>query len=146
MAGWGGKRPGAGRKPGIPRGPGTPGRVKARNRYRDLAERAGTDGISPLEVQLRTMREYWHRAHANGEMDLELAGKACVIARECAVYIHPKLASIEARVETTLSMSDELLALRLESGLDRLDRLPLIEVVDDEVSAEEEPAGVGAQP
>jgi hypothetical protein len=120
--------------------------VKARNRYRDLAERAGTDGISPLEVQLRTMREYWHRAHANGEMDLELAGKACVIARECAVYIHPKLASIEARVETTLSMSDELLALRLESGLDRLDRLPLIEVVDDEVSAEEEPAGVGAQP
>ena len=57
MAGWGGKRPGAGRKPGIPRGPGTPGRVKARNRYRDLAERAGTDGISPLEVQLRTMAE-----------------------------------------------------------------------------------------
>jgi hypothetical protein len=124
-----------GRKPGT-----------ANKRTREIAEKAAAEGISPLEVQLR--RELWRQAHANGEMDLELAGKACVIARECAVYIHPKLASIEARVETVLSMSDELLALRLESGLDRLDRLPLIEAVveDDEVSAEEEPAGVGAQP
>jgi len=44
------------------------------------------------------------------------------------------------------TMPDELLTLRLESGLDRLDRLPLIEVVDDDASAEEEPAGVGAVP
>ena len=67
-------------------------------------------------------------------------------AKAVAPYVHPRLASIEGRVETMHTMPDELLTLRLESGLDRLDRLPLIEVVDDDASAEEEPAGVGAVP
>jgi hypothetical protein len=88
----------------------------------------------------------WNQAHRSAEPDLELAKEACAIAAQCAPYVHPRLASIEARVETVLGLSDELLTLRLESGLDRLDRLPLIEVVDDEASAEEESAGVGAVP
>jgi hypothetical protein len=117
--------------------------VKARNRYRDLAERAGTEGISPLELQLRTMRELWSRAHANGEMDITLAEKACQKARDCAVFIHPKLSAIEARIETPLTMSDELLVLRLERAFDRLDRLRLpllIEDAGDDASPAEEVA------
>jgi hypothetical protein len=109
----------------------------------EVAARA--EGITPVEVMVKSMRMLWERAHRGPEPDLQLAKEACAVAAQCAPYSHPRLTSIEARVETVLSMSDELLALRLESGLDRLDRFPLIEVVDDEVSAEEEPAGVRAQ-
>ena len=46
------------------------------------------------------MRELWRRAHASGEMDLGLATQACQIAKDCAPYIHPRLAAIEAKVDT----------------------------------------------
>jgi hypothetical protein len=88
--GRGGPRPGAGRKPG-----------SANKKTREIADRAAQEDITPLEVQLGTMREFWRRAHANGgEMDLDLAEKACQIARDCGPYIHARLSSVEAKIDT----------------------------------------------
>src|SRR5215471_5231827 len=58
----GGRREGAGRKPG-----------SKLTKSQLIAAEAREAGISPLEVQLTTMRELWRRAHANGEMDADLA-------------------------------------------------------------------------
>src|SRR5215470_14941816 len=80
----GGRREGAGRKPG-----------SKLTKSQLVAAEAREAGISPLEVQLTTMRELWRRAHANGEMDADLAAQACAIAKDCAPYVHPRLASIE---------------------------------------------------
>ena len=84
------------------------------------------------------MRELWSRAHANGEMDIALAEKACQIARDCAVYIHPKLSAVTATIETVHTMSGEVRALRLAQAFDRLDRLALIEAMDDDDAPTEE--------
>ena len=80
----GGRREGAGRKPG-----------SKLTKSQLIAAEAREAGISPLEVQLATMRELWRRAHANGEMDADLAAQACAIAKDCAPYVHPRLASIQ---------------------------------------------------
>ena len=56
----------------------------------------------PLEVQLRTMREYWRQAHIGGKFDKTLADKAAVLAAACAPYCHPRLHAIDAKVETAL--------------------------------------------
>ena len=86
--GHGGRRRGAGRP------------VGSLNRAtREIADRAAAEGVTPLEVQLTAMREFWQRAHANGEMDVNLAEKACQIARDCAPFVHPRLASVEARID-----------------------------------------------
>jgi hypothetical protein len=125
----GGRREGAGRKRGS--------RLKnpPRTRSAITAMEAAAAGLTPVDYLLGIMR--------NETLDMPVRLDA---AKAVAPYVHPRLASIEARVETMHTMPDELLTLRLESGLDRLDRLPLIEVVDDDASAEEEPAGVGAVP
>jgi hypothetical protein len=60
-----------------------------------IAAEAREAGISPLEVLLTAMRELWLRAHATGQMDANLAVQACAIAKDCAPYVHPRLASIE---------------------------------------------------
>jgi hypothetical protein len=85
--GHGGRRKGAGRKPGSPT-----------ERRREIVDKAAAEGISPLELQLSAMRELWRRAHADGEMDIGLAAQACAIAKDCAPYIHPRLAAVDARV------------------------------------------------
>jgi hypothetical protein len=72
----GGARPGAGRKPGT-----------ATEKTRDIANRAAAEGITPLEVMLYTMRDLW-----NGGDKLT----ACQVAKDCAPYVHPRLANIEA--------------------------------------------------
>ena len=61
----GGRREGAGRKPG-----------SKLTKSQLIAAEARDAGVSPLEVQLTAMREFWRRAHANGEMDVGLAEKA----------------------------------------------------------------------
>ena len=127
----GGARPGAGRK----RGSRTKNPKPHPTRAKILAMEAAAAGLTPVDYLLGIMR--------NETLELPVRLEA---AKAVAPYVHPRLASIEARVETMHTMPDELLTLRLESGLDRLDRLPLIEVVDDDASAEEEPAGVGAVP
>jgi hypothetical protein len=85
----GGHREGAGRKPG-----------SKLTKSQLIAAEVREAGISPLELQLTTMRELWRRAHASREMDLGLAMQACQIAKDCAPYIHPRLAAIEAKVDT----------------------------------------------
>lgn len=72
----GGARPGAGRKPGT-----------ATEKTRDIANRAVTEGISPLEVMLLTMRDLWNQGDRTG---------ACQVAKDVAPYVHPKLSNIEA--------------------------------------------------
>jgi hypothetical protein len=80
----GGRRMGAGRRPG-----------SKLTKSQLIAAEIREAGISPLEVQLTAMRELWRRAHASGEMDVILAAQACAIAKDCAPYVHPRLASIE---------------------------------------------------
>ena len=126
----------------------TGGRKKgvANKRTREVVEAAERQRITPLELQLRTMRELWSRAHANGEMDIALAEKACQIARDCAVYIHPKLSTVTATIETVHTMSGEVRALRLAQAFDRLDRLALIEAMDDDDAPTEEVDAVDVVP
>jgi hypothetical protein len=85
--GHGGKREGAGRKLGSPT-----------TRRREIIDEAAKDGITPLEVQLRTMRALWDEANEGGTLDFELAKQAAAIAKDAAPYLHPRLANIEAQV------------------------------------------------
>jgi hypothetical protein len=95
----GGRREGAGRKPG-----------SKLTKSQLIAAEVREAGISPLELQLTTMRELWRRAHANGAMDMGLATQACQIAKDCAPYIHPRLAAIEAKVDTFAQLEVKLTA------------------------------------
>lgn len=71
----GGKRIGAGRKPG--------GRNK---KSREIADRAAAEGVTPLEVMLKAMREHY---------DAKRYDLAASIAKDAAPYMHPRLASVE---------------------------------------------------
>jgi hypothetical protein len=75
----GGKRQGAGRPKGA-----------ATKRTREIAERAAEEGITPLEVMLNAMRRHYE----NGEFD-----QAAAVAKDAAPYMHPRLASVEQKVE-----------------------------------------------
>jgi hypothetical protein len=71
----GGKRPNAGRKPG-----------SATKKTRDIANRAASEGITPLEVMLQAMRAHYDA----GNLD-----EAALKAKDAAPYVHPKLASVD---------------------------------------------------
>jgi hypothetical protein len=71
----GGKRKGAGRKAG-----------SVTKKTRKIAERAIEEGITPLEVMIKAMHDYF----ATGDWI-----RAAAIAKDCAPYVHPKLSSIE---------------------------------------------------
>jgi len=80
-SGRGGARKGAGRKPG-----------SATKKTREIADRAASAGITPLEVMIETM------------LMLRKAGeheKAAMIAKDAAPYVHPRLSSIDAKVKVT---------------------------------------------
>ena len=111
----GGRRPGAGRKQTY-----SPTALKARKRARDIIDRASLEGITPLEVQLRTMRMLWERAHRTPEPDLDIAQQACAIATGVAPYIHPRLSSVIAKLETVSTMSDPAFELRVTEVLNLL--------------------------
>jgi hypothetical protein len=72
---------GKGRGAGRPRG-------SANQKTRDIANRAIADGITPLEVMLRAMREHCDADPARWD-------QAAAIAKDAAPYIHPRLAAIE---------------------------------------------------
>src|SRR5215207_11485599 len=74
MAGRGGARPGSGRKPGI-----------ANKKTRDIAERAASEGITPLEVMIEAMRDHYN----NRRLD-----QAAAVAKDAAPYMHPRLATV----------------------------------------------------
>jgi hypothetical protein len=80
----GGKRSGAGRKKG-----------SLSQKTRAIAARAAAEGITPLEVILRTMRSAWARASRNGETVTSFPDAliAAAMAEKAAPYVHPRLAA-----------------------------------------------------
>jgi hypothetical protein len=79
-----GKRAGAGRRRG-----------SLSQKTRAIAARAAAEGITPLEVILRTMRSAWARASKNGETvtSFKDALIAVAMAEKAAAYVHPRLAA-----------------------------------------------------
>jgi hypothetical protein len=79
-----------GAKPGERRGgrvKGVPNKVTLK-REKELSE----GGIMPVEVMLKTMRALWKKkAHV----------AACAIAKDAAPYCHPRLTSIEGKLDVT---------------------------------------------
>jgi hypothetical protein len=72
----GGPRPGSGRKPG-----------STTRKTREIADAAAAAGITPLEVMLLHMRQLYEQG------DLKAAADRAV---DCAPYMHPRLASVQA--------------------------------------------------
>jgi hypothetical protein len=87
MAARGGARPGAGRKRGA-----------LTKRTQEIAAQASAKGITPLEVMLEAMRAAWESGDTK-----EAAG----FARDAAPYVHPKLSSVDAKldVDATVAVS-----------------------------------------
>ena len=81
----GGKRSGAGRKTGSPT-----------RRRQEIAIKAASEGISPLEVMLGAMRTAWTK----GEIDV-----AARIAKDAAPYVHAGSAVQEAAVSKDIAAS-----------------------------------------
>lgn len=79
----------SGSKPGERRG----GRQKGslNTRTRQIAEAAMAEGITPLEVMLKAMR-----LHAKAEA----WDAAAAIAKDCAPYMHPRLAPVDDKGKT----------------------------------------------
>lgn len=94
----GGKRPGAGRRKGT---------VSAQTQAkRALAAKAEAEGVTPLEVMLTTMRALWSEAvdEATGKVvSLGKAMQANAVAKDAAPFIHPKLSSVEAKVDADVT-------------------------------------------
>jgi hypothetical protein len=80
----GGKRSGAGRKKG-----------SLSKKTRAIAVRAAEEGITPIEVMIKTMRSAWARASRNGDTvtSFKDALIAVAIAEKAAPYVHPRLAA-----------------------------------------------------
>lgn len=92
----GGKRPGAGRKPGAV--------SEATRRRKEVAQKALSEGVSPLDVMLTTMRTLWDQAtdEAGKVVNLGKAMQANIVAKDAAPFLHPKLSSVEAKVDARL--------------------------------------------
>lgn len=73
----GGAREGSGRKQG-----------SASSKTREVADKAASEGITPLEFMLKVMRD--EQAPKAERLDM---------AKAAAPYIHPRLSSVEAKVE-----------------------------------------------
>ena len=74
----GGKREGAGRPTG-----------SASAKSRAIADRAASEGVTPLEVMLEAMRDL----HGRGKL-----AEAAHFARDAAPYMHPRLSATTATV------------------------------------------------
>jgi hypothetical protein len=84
--GRGGPRKGAGRKTG-----------SATKRTREIADKAAAEGITPLEVMLKTMRALVTKAEQSDPKnpDVSMMVEASAVAKDAAPYIHPRLAAVE---------------------------------------------------
>jgi len=106
----GGKRPGAGRK----RTKDTPaGKLNSA-----LVQKVLADGTTPLQVMLEAMKTVYEKGGAVA---------AVPYAKECAPYVHPKLAATEhsGSIETqTAEMTDSELGVRIAFALALADRPP----------------------
>ena len=114
--GRGGARKNAGRKPGA-----------ATKKTREIADKAAAEGLTPLEVMLRTMHALVGRfdaIHAQAETDearaavpLDLMVEAAAIAKDAAPYVHPRLQAIEHSGGVTVrSLAEELAELNGAHG------------------------------
>jgi hypothetical protein len=118
----GGARPGAGRKPGT---------VSQQTREkRALADRAAEQGITPLELQLRTMRALWDEANKGETLDFVLAKEAAAIAKDAAPFVHPRLAAtatFRVSSDTRTFSTEEILAALASFGVVAAEPSRLIE-------------------
>jgi len=87
------------RPKGLPKTGGRKRGTKNRRTSR-IAVEAAQEGITPLEVQLRTMRMLWAKALEGSVPDLDLARQACAIAAQAAPFCRARLAAIDAKVGT----------------------------------------------
>lgn len=76
----GGSRPGAGRKVG-----------SLTTKTREIAEKAADGGLMPLEYMLQRLRDETLDSDARFEA-----------AKQAAPYVHPKLSSIESKVDASV--------------------------------------------
>lgn len=100
----------------------------AARKTREIADKAAEEGITPLEVMLKTMRALMDRAEAiskeipvPGEKQvvspLEMMVEASSIAKDAAPYMHAKLSSVEMNAKvTTRTLDEELAALNAANG------------------------------
>jgi hypothetical protein len=86
----GGKRDGAGRKAG-----------SASTKTRDIADKAASEGITPLEFMLEIMRSDTVPEGAEPAQVIALKAMRFEAAKAAAPYIHPKLSSIEMNANVT---------------------------------------------
>lgn len=97
----GGARKGAGRKPG-----------SATAKTREIADRAAAEGVTPLEVMLKTMRALVDKATESDPQnpDISMLVEASAVAKDAAPYMHPRLSSVEmnATVATHEASIDDL--------------------------------------
>ncbi len=82
----GGYRPGAGRPVGA-----------ATKRTRAVADQAAAEGLTPLDVMLRTMRD-----HAAADRWDE----ASKVAAMAAPFVHPRLAAVDLSAESRVVIKD----------------------------------------
>lgn len=66
-----------------------------------LVEELVVSGITPLEVLLVEMRDAWNAIGPDGKPDRNERNRAVAIAKEAAPYVHPKLSSVDAKVDVT---------------------------------------------
>lgn len=115
------------------RGRGRP-KGSANIRRQALVQKLVDEGVTPLHVMLNTMRDIWNEALKIEEFIPRVEKKmmAVGVAEKAAPFIHPKLASIEKKVEHTFDpdtkTDDEILEIvaRLRAGSegDEEDRSP----------------------
>lgn len=86
----GGKREGAGRKEG-----------SANTKTRAIADKAASEGITPLEFMLEIMRKEELSPDADPAQILAHQAMRFEAAKAAAPYIHPKLSSVEMNANVT---------------------------------------------
>jgi hypothetical protein len=92
------------------------------------------------------MRMLWGRAHRTPEPDFDIAQQACAIAAAVAVYVHPRLASVAAKIETVANMSDPAFEVRVTEVLDLLSAASDDNDGDDDIPALPAPVVNGSAP
>lgn len=80
--GRGGRRPNAGRPPGA-----------ATKRTREIADRAASEGMTPLEYMLEMMRR--PTDHEDPKIQVVREQMAFEAAKAAAPYVHPRLAAVQ---------------------------------------------------
>lgn len=102
--GRGGARKGAGRKPGA-----------ATKRTREVADKAASEGITPLEYMLQVMR-----TEPSAELDERDMLSAITLrfeaAKAAAPYIHPKLSAVEVTGEGGGPVLQEIVIKVVDAG------------------------------